>query len=125
MILCLWVNYMKRMFIKVYMNDNDGDTLAVHEAEVKQIEKDVKQYLKENDYQAFFFYHQASYEGIDFIEITHEGDINDEVINKLKELLINMTVVGGKKRVKREVTLNLDSSLKYINFIKIDNIITL
>ena len=44
--------------------------------------------------------------------------MNEEIVNKLKELLANMTIVGGKKRIKREISLNLDSSLKYINFIK-------
>ena len=116
---------MKKMFIKVYMNDSDGDTLQIHEVEVRQIEKDTKKYLKENDYQVFFFYHESCYEGCDFIEVSYEDELSDEVMNNLKELLKNMTIEGGKKRSKKELTLNLDSSLKYINFIKIDKSITL
>ena len=116
---------MKKMFIKVFMNDSDGDTLDVHEAEVRQIERDIKQYLKEYEYQVFFYYHQSSYEGCDFIEVTHEENLKDEVMDKLKELLKNMTIVGGKKKVRRTLTLNLDSSLKYINFIQIGKSIAL
>lgn len=116
---------MKEMFIKVFMNDDCGETLDIHGEEIKGIENDIKSYLNKEGYHASFYYHQAAYYGEDFVEVSHEGDLSDKVVEKLCELLKGITVEGGLDSDADKLTLNMDYSLKYINFIKLDKCVKL
>ena len=111
------------MFIKVFMNDNSSDSFEIHMDEVVEIENNIKSYLNKEGYEAFFYYHEASYQGTDFVEVSHEGELSKEIVSKLCSLLKNITVEGGYVEGARRLTLNMNNSLKYINFIKIDRCI--
>lgn len=114
---------MKKMFIKVFMNDDMGESFDIHEEEVAKIECDLMLYLKTVDFEPVFYYHQAAYYGDDFVEISYEDEISDDTVTKLCDLLKNITIEGGIDQNSKELTLNLKPSLKYINFIKLDKCI--
>ena len=116
---------MNKMFIKVFMNDDCGETFDIHGEELEEIENNIKSYLNKEGYDASFYYHQAAYYGEDFVEVSHEGVLNDNVVENLCELLKGITVEGGFDDEAKELTLNMDNSLKYINFIKLDKCIKL
>ena len=116
---------MKKMFVKVFMNDACGETHDIHEDDVREIEIKIKDYLKQEGYDVCFYYHESSYYGEDFVEVSHEGDVSDEVADALCKLLKGITVEGGFVEDAKELTLNMNNSVKYINFIKIDRCVRL